>query len=101
PGPVADQPGVFAVEQLLGAERQRQIERTADLDAVKAGRGDADDRRAAAVDRDGPADGRRIVVVFVRPEAVAEHHARRGAPLLVVGVGEETTEGGTNAEQIE
>ena len=101
PGPVADQPGVFAAEQLLGAEGQGQVERTADLDAVKARGGNADDRRAAAVDPDGAADGRRIAAVFVRPEPVAEHHARRGAPLLVVGIGEETAEGGANAEQIE
>src|SRR5687768_15992948 len=68
---------LFAADQRLAADWNRDVERAPDFDAEEARGRDADDVELAAVERDPLSDRRAIAAVARLPEAVRQHRARR------------------------
>ena len=95
------QPGPLAAKYGIGADRERDVERTADLDAEKSRRCDANDVEAVAVDQDRALEHAGIAAVFAPPECIAQNYAGRGAPRHVVCGTDQPTPRGANAERVE
>jgi hypothetical protein len=92
-----------AADERLGAERHRDVEGAADLDAEELRRGDADDCEGMAVERDRPSEHGGVAAVFAAPERVAEHRDRPvlAALPLVVLVGEGPADDRADAQDVE
>ena len=87
----------------LGAERNRDVERAADVDAEEARRRDADDRERHALDRQRSADDVGRAAEPALPEGVADdrHRAIRAAAAPVVVGRPRPSEDRLNAEHVE
>ena len=90
----------IVAERRFGAERERDVERAADLETVKARGRDADDFGRTRVERDGASDDRGIAAVGPAPEAVPEDRARRAASAIVLRR-QQPAGRGAHAERVE
>ena len=94
---------LLAADERLRAERDRDVERPADVDAKESRRRDADDRVGDALDRQRLADDVRRARVARLPVAVADDRDRPvgSAAAAVVRVGERAAENRRHAEHVE
>src|ERR1700758_296456 len=89
---------LLAPNQWIRAKRNRHVKLPADLEAVKAGLGDADDFKWMMLDRDLASEDRVLAAIFPLPECIADDSARRSAPPLIIFHREQSPPDGLHAE---
>ena len=89
-----------AVEDRLGAEWHRDVERSAHFEPEEPRLRDADNLDRLGLERQRAADDRPIAAVLALPERVAEDRARRAAA-AIVGVGQDPAGRRPHAERVE
>ena len=95
-----EQRGVRAGDRWFGGQRDRQIERLADLEAPERRRRDADDRDWDVVDQQRLANNIRRAAKPTPPECVADHPDRSAARPIVI-VRQHASQRGADAQRPE
>src|SRR6185369_14581337 len=82
---------VFAGDDCVGADRQRDVERAPDFQTEEAGRCDADDFERFVGEGYFATDDVWIAAEFTLPEPMADDCARRRAATVIVRRGQQTS----------
>ncbi len=103
PGRAAIERALLAANEGLGAERDGDVERAADVDAKEPGRRDADDRERHAFDDERPADDVSRAAEAPLPEGVADdrHRTIGAAPAPVIVFRPRAAEDGRDPKHVE
>ena len=103
PGRPAIERALLASNQRLGPQRNRDVERSSDVEPEEPGRGDGHDRERHPLDGDRPADHVGSAAEPALPEAVTDDGDRTigSAAPSVVGAGPGPAEDRRNAQHIE
>jgi hypothetical protein len=84
--------GVLAANDRLGADGYGHVVETADFDAIKAGRSDADDGKGMAFDGELAANCLGLAAKLVLPKRIADDGAGRAAAAAIFIRGKKTAE---------